>query len=122
MLTAAATVLSSFLGPPALEAHTFTWAPLVAALAVFAVLTCALIICAPWWRWNFFVNTTKLLEAVDAGHDLDSIRRNLASDFESWIAKNDRKLHLMHWWFTVGLVFLAVELAAWSLPLWQAWR
>ncbi|MGI8336849.1 hypothetical protein ACRYCC_43490 [Actinomadura scrupuli] len=120
-LTAAAALISSFVGSPILKARDFSWASVLALVAVLAVLACSLIICAPWWRWHFYVRASKLLEAVDAGYDLNGLRRNLADDFDRWVDRNDRKLTLMHWLFTAGLLFLVVELVALSIPLWSQW-
>ncbi len=46
------------------------------------------------WRWRFRSSATRLLAAVDGGHDVDSIRRNLAYDFETWLDHNDRQIRV----------------------------
>jgi hypothetical protein len=120
-LTAAAALISSFLGGTTVRTQAVTWPTLLAAGAVGIVLVCTLLICAPFWHWNFYISTPQLLQAVDAGFDLDEMRRNLATDFDQWVEKNDRKLARMHWLFMTGLVFLVVEMAAWSVTFWQVW-
>ena len=89
----------------------------VAAAALIGVLICTLVICAPWWRWKFRSSATQLLRAVDAGHDVDSLRRNLARDFERWLDDNERKIGILQWWFTAGLLMLGLEVAAWAVQL-----
>jgi len=65
----------------------------------------------------FRSSATRLLGAVDGGHDLDSMRRNLARDFENWLDHNDRQIRSLQWWFTAGLFLLSVEVAAWVVQL-----
>jgi len=45
------------------------------------------------------------------------MRRHLCLDFERWVDQNERKLRRMQWWFTAGLGFLLLEVAAWLLQL-----
>lgn len=122
LLTTAAALVVSFPGVAAVAGRvrpgdSATVATAVAAAALTGVLACSLVVCAPWWRWHFRSSAGRLLDAVDAGHDTDSIRRNLARDFESWVDRNDRQILVLQWWFTTGLVLLAVEVAAWVVHL-----
>jgi hypothetical protein len=89
----------------------------LAVLALAGVLVCSLVVCAPWWRWRFRTSATRLLGAVDAGHDIDSMRRHLSSDFENWVDHNDTQIRTLQWWFTAGLLLLAVEVAVCFLQL-----
>ncbi|GIF22547.1 hypothetical protein BJ973_002870 [Actinoplanes tereljensis] len=89
----------------------------VAAVALVGVLMCTLVICAPWWHWKFRSSAGQLLLAVDEGHDLDSLRRHLAKDFERWLDDNERKIGILQWWFTAGLLMLGLEVAAWAFQL-----
>jgi hypothetical protein len=122
LLTTAAALVVSLPGVAAAAGRTGSTgstaaATAIAAAALTGVLLCSLVVCAPWWRWQFRSSATRLLDAVDAGHDADSIRRNLARDFESWLDRNDRQILVLQWWFTAGLVLLAVEVAAWVVQL-----
>jgi hypothetical protein len=94
----------------------------LAIAGLVGVLLCALVICAPWWRWRFRTSATRLLQAVDAGHDVDSIRRHLARDFEIWVDQNDRRIRTLQWWFTAGLALLLFEIIGWVTQLAGAWR
>jgi hypothetical protein len=115
LLTTAAALVISFPGVSALTGRTRPGLPVVLAVVGLAgVLLCTLVVCAPWWRWRFRTSATRLLEAVDGGHDVNSVRRHLATDFEIWVNHNDRRIRTLQWWFTAGLVLLAVEIAAWT--------
>lgn len=120
LLTAgAALVSSSFMGT-ALQAPRWGAATVVAIAAMTGVLVLALVICAPVWRWTFLSSASRLLGAVDLGHDLDSMRRHLAADFEQWLDANEKKLRKLQWCFVAGLVFLLVEVSAWCVQLAQS--
>lgn len=117
-LTAAAALVTSFFGSPILQARErMGWPTGVALLALAGVLAATFVVCAPWWTWTFRTSATALLTAVDAGHDTDSLRRHLAQDFEQWVDQNEKKLRRLQWWFTAGLAFLLVEVAAWVFQL-----
>jgi hypothetical protein len=92
----------------------------IAAGALIGVLVCSLVVCAPWWRWHFRSSATQLLLAVDAGHDVDSLRRNLAKDLERWLDANERQIGKLQWWFMSGLTLLGVEVTAWAFQLGDA--
>jgi len=47
------------------------------------------------------------------GHSVDSMRRHLAVDFESWLDKNERQLRRLQWYFTAGPALLLVARDAW---------
>jgi hypothetical protein len=118
LLTTAAALVASFPGVAAATGRLRLSAPAVVAPAALAgVLICCLVVCAPWWRWQFRTSATALLRAVDDGHDVDSIRRHLARDFEQWLDRNDQKIRILQWWFTAGLLLLAIEVAAWAVQL-----
>ncbi|SRR2546421_7446681 len=118
LLTTAAALVISFPGVSAATGRLrLGAAAVVGAAALGGVLICCLVVCAPWWRWRFRSSASRLLDAVDAGHDVDSIRRNLARDFETWLDHNDRQIRVLQWWFTAGLFLLAVEVAAWAIQL-----
>jgi hypothetical protein len=118
MLTAAAALVTPFFGSPVLQARDRVgWPTAVALVALMGVLASTFVTCVPWWKWTFRASAKALLEAIDAGFDVDSMRRHLAQDFERWVDENDKKIRRMEWWFTAGLVFLLVELAAWVLQL-----
>jgi len=117
-LTAAAALVTSFLGAPAVsQTPALTWLTFSAIASMAGVLICTFIVCAPWWTWTFRTSASKLLDAVDSGHNIDSVRRNLASNLEQWLDENDAKLRVMQWWFTVGLALLLIELGAWIAHL-----
>jgi len=119
LLTAgAALVSSSFIGT-ALQSPRWGAATVVALVAMTSVLVLALVICLPIWKWTFLSSATALLSAVDLGHDLDSMRRHLALDFEKWLDDNEKKLRKLQWCFVAGLVLLLVEVAAWGVQLAQ---
>jgi hypothetical protein len=118
MLTAAAALVTPFFGSPILQQRDRAgWPTLVALVALTGVLVSAFVVSVPWWRWTFRSSAGALLEAIDRGHDVDSMRRHLAQDFERWVRKNEKKVRTLEWWFTAGLVFLFIELAAWVLQL-----
>ncbi len=118
LLTTAAALVVSFPGVSAATGHLrLGVSAIFAAVGLAGVLICSLVVCAPWWRWRFRSSATRLLAAVDGGHDVDSIRRNLAYDFETWLDHNDRQIRVLQWWFTVGLFLLAVEVGAWVVQL-----
>ena len=117
-LTGAAALVTPFFGAPVLQAGgRVGWPTAVALLALAGVLVATFVICMPWWTWTFRASAAALLQAVDAGHDVDSMRRHLAQDFERWVDQNEKKIRRLEWWFTAGLVFLLVELGAWVLQL-----
>lgn len=117
-LTGAAALVTPFFGTPVLQARDRAgWPTAVALVALAGVLASTFVICAPWWRWTFRASAAALLEAIDAGHDADSLRRHLAQDFERWVDQNEKKIRRLEWWFTAGLGFLLLELAAWVLQL-----
>ncbi|MET9227588.1 hypothetical protein [Lentzea sp. NPDC003310] len=118
LLAGAALVSSSFVGT-ALQGPHWGVAAVVAITAMTGVLVLALVVCAPVWRWTFLSSASRLLRAVDLGHDLDSMRRHLATDFEQWLTDNERKLRKLQWCFVAGLVLLLVEVAAWCVQLAQ---
>lgn len=118
LLTTAAALVISFPGVSAATGQLELGFPAIFAAAGLAgVLICSLVVCAPWWRWRFRSSATRLLAAVDGGHDVDSMRRNLARDFETWLDHNDRQIRILQWWFTAGLFLLSVEVAAWMVQL-----
>ncbi len=119
LLTAGAALVSSALGAPSLSGNRWGVASLVAILALGGVLAAAGIICAPWWRWRFVAKASALSEAVDLGHSVDSMRRHLAVDFESWLDRNERQLRRLQWYFTAGLALLLVEMIAWLTQIAQ---
>jgi hypothetical protein len=123
LLTTAAALVSTFPGLSAITGNNAKGkgAAVLAVLALVGVLVCTLVICAPWWRWYFRSSATALLGAVDAGHDLDSIRRNLSRDFEKWVDHNDRRIRTLQWWFTAGLALLFVEVVGWIAEVTAAW-
>jgi hypothetical protein len=117
-LTGAAALVTPFFGAPVLQARDRVgWPAAVALLALAGVLASTFIISAPWWKWTFRASAGALLGAIDAGHDVDSMHRHLAQDFERWVDQNERKIRTLQWWFTAGLGFLLVELVAWVLQL-----
>jgi hypothetical protein len=117
-LTAAAALVTPFFGTPVLQARDRAgWPTIVALAALTGVLASTFVVSAPWWRWTFRASAAALLQAVDAGHGVDSMRRHLCLDFERWVDQNERKLRRMQWWFTAGLGFLLLEVAAWLLQL-----
>jgi hypothetical protein len=91
----------------------------LAIAALGSVLAAAGIICAPWWRWRFVASATRLAEAVELGHSLDSMRRHLAADFEAWLDGNEKRLRWLQWCFTAGLAGLLLEMIAWLVQLAQ---
>lgn len=113
LLTAGAALVSSALGAPSLSGNRWGVASLVAILALGGVLAAAGIICAPWWRWRFVASASQLTKAVDIGFSMDTMRRNLAGDFETWLNQNERQLRRLQWYFTAGLALLLVEMIAW---------
>ena len=119
LLTAgAALVSSSFIGT-ALQNPRWSAATVVAIAAMTGVLLLALLICAPMWRWTFVSSASQLLVAVELDHDLDSMRRHLALDFEKWLEANQKKLRKLQWCFVAGLVLLLAEVSAWCVQLAQ---
>jgi hypothetical protein len=115
LLTTAAALVISFPGVSALTGREQSGVSIVlASTGLVGVLTCTLVVCAPWWRWRFRASAVRLIQAVDDGHDVNSIRRHLARDFERWLDHNDRRIRTLQWWFTAGLVLLSVEVAAWT--------
>jgi hypothetical protein len=119
LLTAGAALVSSALGAPSLSGNRWGAASLVAIAALGGVLAAAGIICAPLWRWRFVASARQLSDAVDLGHSVDSMRRHLAADFETWLDTNERKLRRLQWYFTAGLALLLVEMLAWLTQLTQ---
>ncbi|KJK42793.1 hypothetical protein UK23_35590 [Lentzea aerocolonigenes] len=120
LLTAgAALVSSSFIGT-ALQNPRWSVATVVAIVAMTGVLLLALLICAPMWRWTFVSSASQLLVAVELDHDLDSMRRHLALDFEKWLEANQKKLRKLQWCFVAGLVLLLAEVSAWCVQLAQS--
>ncbi len=119
VLTAGAALVGSALGTPALADNRWGPAAVVAVVALGLVLAAAGVICAPWWRWRFVTSATRLSEAVDLGHSLDSMRRRMAADFERWLDENERRLRRLQWCFTAGLVALLVEMIAWLVQIAQ---
>lgn len=119
LLTAGAALVSSSFTGTALQSQRWGVATVVAIAAMTGVLVLALVICAPMWRWTFLSSASQLLAAVDLDHDLDSMRRHLASDFERWLDGNEKKLRKLQWCFVAGLVLLLVEVAAWFVQLAQ---
>jgi hypothetical protein len=121
LLTTAATLVSSVLGAPAIAHGHLGWPAAVALIGLVGVVACTCVICAPGWQWRFRSSARVLLEAVDGGHDLDSMRRNLAINFEDWLDLNERKIHTMQWWFVAGLGLLTAELLGWAIQYRDAW-
>jgi hypothetical protein len=117
LLTTAAALVTSFLGAPAIASRHHDWPTVVAVIALAGVLVCTFVICAPWYRWRFRSSASILLGALDDGHDLNSMRRNLAGNFEQWHDGNERRIRVLEWWFTAGLVLLLIELLSWGLQL-----
>jgi hypothetical protein len=81
-------------------------------VALLGVLAPTFIICMPWCTWTFRSSAAALLKAVDAEYDVDSIRRHLALDFERWVDQNKTRIRRLEWWFTAGLGFLLMKVAA----------
>jgi len=119
LLTAGAALVGSALGAPALKDPRWGVAALLAIAALGLVLVSAGVICAPWWRWRFVSSAARLTEAVELGHSLDSMRRNLARDFEAWLDENERRLRRLQWCFSGGLVALLLEMMAWLVQIAQ---
>lgn len=119
LLTAGAALVSSALGAPSLSGNRWGAASIVAITALGGVLIAVGIICAPLWRWRFVASAGQLTKAVELGFSADTIRRNLAGDFESWLDRNERKLRWLQWYFTAGLALLLVEMVAWLIQLAQ---
>jgi hypothetical protein len=85
-LTAAAALVTPLFGTPVLQARDRAgWPTIVALAALTGVLASTFVVSAPWWRWTFRASAAALLQAVDAGHDVDSMRRHLCLDFERWV-------------------------------------
>lgn len=121
-VTATAALVSTFLGAPVLKDQGMGWPSATGLVALSGVVVVTLAICAPWWTWNVHTSTPGLLEAVDEGFTLNQIRRNMAKDFDKWAEKNDKTLRLMSILFSLGLICLVVEMAAWTIPLWNSWK
>ena len=119
LLTAGAALVSSSFVGTALQSPRWGTATVVAIAAMTGVLVLALVICAPMWRWTFLSSASQLLVAVELGHDLDSMRRHLATDFEKWLDANEKKLRKLQWCFVAGLVLLLAEVSAWCVQLAQ---
>jgi hypothetical protein len=119
LLTAGAALVSSSFVGASLQSQRWGVAALVGIAAMAGVLFSALMICAPVWRWTFLASASRLVQAIDAGHDLNSMRRHLALDFERWLDNNEGKLRKLQWCFISGLVLLLVEVAAWVTHLAQ---
>ncbi len=119
LLTAGAGLVGSALGVPAMSGGRWGLPSVLAIAALGLVLAAAGIICAPWWRWRFVSSAARLTEAVDMGHSLDSMRSHLAGDFERWLDGNEKRLRLLQWMFTAGLVALAFEMMAWLVQMAQ---
>ena len=72
-LTAAAALVTPFFGTPVLQARDRAgWPTIVALAALTGVLASTFVVSAPWWRWTFRASAAALLQAVDAGHGVDS--------------------------------------------------
>jgi|SoiMethySBSTD1v2_1073268.scaffolds.fasta_scaffold00318_47 hypothetical protein len=117
ILTGSAALVASLLGAPVLQRDELGGPTVVALVALAGVLACTIAICVPWWRWYFRSSATVLLSAMDAGHSLNSMRRHLSVNLESWVDRNDRTMRVMQWLFTAGLVLLCVEVTSWAVEL-----
>jgi hypothetical protein len=58
---------------------------------------------------------------MDGGHGLDSMRRNLAMNFEDWLDENEAGIRRLQLWFLVGLGFLVVETIGWAIQVQSMW-
>jgi hypothetical protein len=120
VLLSTAALASSFLGAPVLAGKSgLTPASIAALAALAAVLILTITVCLPVWRWNFRARPSALLQAIDGGYDIDSMRRHLAVDFEHFIDSNDRLLGFLQWIFTLSAILVTTELSLWLLALLQ---
>jgi hypothetical protein len=120
VLTAAAALVSTLLGVPALKTGQLGLASVIAIGAAALIVISTGIICAPWYSWHFTSSAKILVEAVENGYDLNEMRERLALNFDEWYEENARRLGGLQAVFTVGLSLLFIEILAWWLQVLQA--
>jgi hypothetical protein len=112
VLTAAAALVSTLFGVPALKSNELGLAAGFAIGSAALVLISAAIICAPWYSWSFASNASILAENVSK-FNINEFRCNLAANFDDWYNDNAERLKGLQWTFTAGLFFLLIETLAW---------
>jgi hypothetical protein len=121
VLLAAATIVTSFLGGRFVNSTSAPTTGVEVALGSFVLcVVLALLTLLPLGEWKFYFGTSKLIrEYIEdrAPMSLGSTYRDLALHLESNHTKNEDRLHVLYWIFSVSAFALFVEVIAWLAHL-----
>ena len=126
-LVAAAALVTGFLGQEALtrasEIEPLSWAGLAIA-SFIATAVAAFVILWPV-HVRFSVSATEIIEILDqreaaaAPVEAREALTEIATRLELMYDENSRRIQFLLWIFRAAIVFLSIEVAAWTVAIWR---